>query len=143
MKKPTRKPAKKKPVKFSQSIANTLCERIGNGESLRSVCLDSNMPCKSAVMKWLGDNVKFVDQYAHARENQADFYADEIIEIADSTDDPAKARLQIDARKWKASRMAPKKYGDRIAQEISGKDGAPLITKIERVIVNAVDGRPA
>lgn len=134
----------KKPIRFSQGIADALCERIANGESLRSVCLDVGMPCKSAVMKWLGDGKKFVDQYARAREDQADFYADEIIEIADNCVDPNKARLQIDARKWKASRMAPKKYGDRLVQEISGKDGAPIeIKRIECIIIDPVAGEPA
>lgn len=66
----------------------------------------------------------FSKQYARAREEQADSFADEIIDIADSVapeaGEVAKAKLQIDARKWKASKMAPKKYGDKVEQQITG-----------------------
>ena len=55
-----------------------------------------------------------------AREEQADFHADEIIEIADTEPDPNKARVRIDARKWKAAKMQPKKYGDKIDLNHSG-----------------------
>lgn len=52
------------------------------------------------------------------REQQADLYADEIIEIADACEPEAaavaKAKARIDARKWLAARLAPKKYGDRL-----------------------------
>lgn len=55
---------------------------------------------------------------ARAREEQADGFADEIIDIADSvapeTGEVAKAKLQIDARKWKAAKLAPKKYGEKL-----------------------------
>lgn len=48
----------------------------------------------------------------------------------------ARSRLRVDARKWYASKLAPKKYGDKITQEISGPDGGAVqIDRIERVIV--------
>jgi hypothetical protein len=57
--------------------------------------------------------------------------ADEIIGIADDADidagaGVAKARLQVDARKWVASKLLPKKYGDKLQQEVSGPDGGAL-----------------
>jgi hypothetical protein len=70
------------------------------------------MPGFATVKRWLSENADFQAQYARAREEQADFYADEIIQIADTCTDTNKARLQIDARKWKASKLAPKKYGN-------------------------------
>jgi hypothetical protein len=101
-----------RPSKFSDKLADKICERIADGESLRAICADKNVPGKRTVMTWLSRNENFRHQYAQAREEQADFYADEIIEIADNEADTNRARVRIDARKWKASKMAPKKYGD-------------------------------
>ncbi|OZI26935.1 terminase [Bordetella genomosp. 9] len=84
----------------------------------------------TTVMRWLADNAVFREQYARAREAQADKLAEEILSIADDglndtyVDDEgnkrtdhdvvARSRLRVDARKWLASKMAPKKYGDKI-----------------------------
>src|SRR5216684_9092402 len=72
-----------RPTLFSSKMADSLCERIANGESLRKICLDDDMPCKASVFKWLNENKIFSDQYARARDAQADTMADEILEIAD------------------------------------------------------------
>ncbi len=101
--------------------AAAICERIANGESLRSICDDDKMPSKVAVLDWLNEDSTFATQYARAREEQADHYADEIIEIADVEKDAAKARNRIDARKWKASKLKPKKYGDKLDLNHSGQ----------------------
>lgn len=104
-----------RPSDYSPEITDKICSRISEGESLRSICDDEDMPVRSTVRLWLLEHSEFSVQYARAREEQADFYADEIIEISDrNKDDPARSRLQIDARKWKASKMAPRTYGDRL-----------------------------
>lgn len=109
-----------RPSSYNADTVSALCERIAAGESVKSICRDKAMPSEYTVYKWLNDFPEFAKQYAHARERQADFYADDIIRIADECEDPQKARVQIDARKWKASKMAPKKYGDRQEVELSG-----------------------
>jgi hypothetical protein len=106
------------------------------------------MPSKTTVMRWLAAHAEFRDQYAGAREAQADYYAEEIVEISDDgTNDWMerkrgdgeteevenkevlnRSRLRVDTRKWLMARMAPKKYGDRITQELTGKDGGPIET---------------
>ncbi len=72
-------------------------------------------------------------RYARAREEQADFYADEIITIADTEPDAAIARVRIDARKWTASKLRPKVYGDRVQH--GGDSDNPLHTVIEWISV--------
>jgi hypothetical protein len=79
------------------------------------------------VVKWLNTYPDFNKDYVRAREDQADFHADEIVAIADEEEDPNKARVRIDARKWVAAKMRPKKYGDKVTQEVTGADGGPLI----------------
>lgn len=127
---------------FTQEIADVICERIADGESLRGICKDEDMPNKATVFKWLAARKEFSDQYARARESQAETMADEILAIADDglndtyLDDDgnertnhdviARSRLRVDARKWLASKLAPKKYGDKVTQEHTGADGGPL-----------------
>ena len=130
--------SKPKVAKFTQALFNGICERIADGKSLRAICADKDMPSKTAVMNWLGDDESgdFVDQYARAREAQADLLFDEILEIADdsgldvSVDDKGKytvdgeniqrARLRVDARKWMAGKMQPKKYGEKQDLNVTG-----------------------
>lgn len=131
-----KKPSKAKPttrVFFSEALVDKVCERIALGESLVAICRDAGMPGFSTFMKWLHENQgQIVDKYARAREAQADFYAEQIITISDEEttttksdgqDGPvevvfdstavARNRLRVDARKWYASKVAPKKYGDK------------------------------
>lgn len=113
-----------RPTTYSKQTADKICELIAQGMGLRAICDKSGMPTTSTVCLWLSKHPEFSEQYARAREEQADGFADEIIDIADSvapeTGEVAKAKLQIDARKWKAAKLAPKKYGDKVEQVLSG-----------------------
>ena len=110
-----------RPSTYSQEVVGAICERIALGESLRAICRDDAMPAMSTVFKWLTEQPTFSEQYARAREEQAESMADEIVSIADNAEDAAKARLQIDARKWVASKLKPKKYGDKTTAELTIK----------------------
>jgi hypothetical protein len=95
------------------------------------------MPAKVTVFKWIRTDADFANQYAYAREAQAEHYLDEIIQIADDSvldteinpesgnevtnhDVIQRAKLRVDTRKWAMSKLAPKKYGDRTALDVSG-----------------------
>ena len=116
-----------------------------DGISLREICRQKEMPAISTVHLWLLKHAAFLEQYTRAREVQADTHVDEMIDIADNAnndwmkrngggdagwrengDSANRARLRVDTRKWIAARMAPKKYGERITQEHTGKDGKDL-----------------
>lgn len=124
------------PMPFDQEIANVICDRIAEGESLRKICTSAELPSRETVRKWLREDEGFAGQYARAREEQADYYADKIIEIADEAEDPQKARVQIDARKWVASKLKPKVYGDRIQQDVT-------INELDGLTGSQLDGRLA
>lgn len=117
-----------RPSVFSQELIDKICELIANGMSLRAVCSQEGMPSAVTVCKWLSENQEFSKQYARAREEQAVSFADEIISIADSVEPDsaavAKAKLQIDSRKWLAAKMAPKKYGDKQEIDVKSSDGS-------------------
>ena len=112
-----------RPSGFSQDVADLICERLAEGESLRKICSNEDLPSITSVWRWLNTREEFSKQYARAREEQAEFLADEIISIADELmpvgidgkiDSAAvnQARLKIDSRKWVASKLKPKRYGD-------------------------------
>ena len=139
---------------FTQEMADIICERIAKGESLRKICLDDNMPAHSTILKWLRDIDGFSSQYARAREDQAEFYLDEIIAISDEssqdkianedgterTDSEAiqRSKLRVDTRKWAMAKLAPKKYGDKITQEVTGANGDPISLLLTQVQGNSL-----
>ena len=100
-------------VEYSEQIAREVCERVAKGRSINSVCKDSDMPVRSTFYEWISTHSWLADKYARARELRAEVLAEEIIEIADNAEDANKARLQVDARKWAASKLDAKRYGDK------------------------------
>lgn len=78
------------------------------------ICEDITMPARRTVLNWMSTDTNFCTSIARAREEQAEHLAEEIVAIADTCSDPQKAKLQIDARKWYASKLAPKKYGEKL-----------------------------
>lgn len=133
-----------RPSDYTKELADNICARLSEGESLRSVCRDENMPDKSTVFRWLRLHKEFSDQYARAKEESADALFEELLEIADdgtndwmerqSADGTTggwqvngealqRSRLRVDTRKWALSKLKPKKYGDRIETHHSGSIG--------------------
>lgn len=116
-----------RPSEYSEAIADLICESIADGKSLRSVCRAETMPSKSTVFRWLRENKEFRDHYAMSMEARADSHADDIVDIADDpTLDPNDKRVRIDARKWTASKLKAKVYGDK--QLIGSDPENPLPT---------------
>jgi hypothetical protein len=114
---------------ITEQIKDLICEEIAKGKSLSAVCRD-NLIVQSSVYSQLSKDEEFAERYARARERQADFYADEVIELADncsgSLEDSNRTRLQIDARKWACGKLHPRKYSDKASVEVTGKDGTPV-----------------
>lgn len=113
-----------RPSDYDPDIATVICERIANGESIRAICASKGMPSHTTVYRWIDAHDEFRSQYARAREDQAERYASELIEIAESVDTSNRvaieaAKLRIDTRKWVASKLLPKVYGDRISQDVT------------------------
>jgi hypothetical protein len=128
-----------------------ICERLSLGESLRHICEHEDFPDKATIMRWLRDDryTEFRDQYARARENLVEHWAEEIIDIADdgsndymerltkdgkteevlNSEHINRSRLRVDTRKWLMSKLTPKKYGDFMRTELSGADGGPVAVR--------------
>ena len=118
-------------VEYSIELGNHICQRITEGESLRQICSSDTMPSRMSVTRWLTDYPDFARLYDAAREEAAEAFACDIIELADAecpTDDYGRLdsgfvqrqRLRVDARKWVASKLKPKVWGDKIDIAHSG-----------------------
>ena len=121
-----------RPSKFSQEMADAICEQIVLGKSMRQICQQQDMPAERTVYYWLEKDREFCQQYARAREAQADRLFEECLAIADEAEGDVvlttgedgkaiarpnhanvqRARLRVDTRKWAAGKLAPKKYGE-------------------------------
>src|SRR5262245_17453262 len=110
-----------RPSSYTERAAQELCEWIAGGGSLRNWCERPGNPDQRTVRRWLREREEFRLQYARAREDQADAFVDQIVNIADSAQDANLARVQIDARKWAAGKLRPKVYGDKAAIEFGDK----------------------
>lgn len=128
---------------WTPEIEDAIFDAIMDGKSLREITGPNKpdwMPGKSTVFKRLREDRDFSDRYTRAREYQADAEFDEIKEISDNgsndwmeANDPEnpgyrlngehvqRSRLRVDSRKWRASKLAPKKYGERVEVEHSGR----------------------
>lgn len=116
-----------RPSLFTAELAAAICERISLGESLAAVCRDEGMPEERTIFRWLSQDAAFCQDYTRARELRADVHAEAIIDIADTEPDPAKARVRVDARKWYASKMNSKRYGDAQMLKHADADGNKIV----------------
>lgn len=107
---------------YSPEIAETILERLADGEGLNAICQDDGLPSASAVRYWAAtDHDGFAVRYTSARARGLEHIADEIVSIADTETDPNKARVRVDARKWVLSKLNPKVYGDKLDLNHSGE----------------------
>lgn len=146
-----------RPSSFDDSKAETICAQLAEGMSLREICRQDGMPDKATVMRWLHSNEGFRDQYARAKEIGIEAIAEDILDIADDASNDwmerrgsdgesagwqlngehvQRSRVRIDARKWLLSKLAPKKYGEKVQQELSGPNGASLAAPVFNVTVS-------
>ncbi len=133
-----------RPKLYTDELARDICELLMIGNSLRAVCDLDGMPHIATVMRWLSTNESdFCEQYAHARQVQAEYLLDELIDIADDSANDyvivdgqerldqehiQRAKLRIDTRKWNIEKLAPKRYGNKQQVDNISSDGSSKIT---------------
>ena len=122
-----------------KEVAQNIIDLMLDGNGLRASCRLVDLPM-STFLGWVADDDKLADQYAHARAILLEHLSEDLLDKADEqvgmtdsgatdTGAVAKQRLQVDTRKWLLSKLAPKKYGDKITQELTGANGGPILTK--------------
>ena len=123
-----------RPSLYTEELAEAICSRLEQGESLNAICKDEGMPSESGVRRWACEDYKgFAAKYMRARELGYLRLADELLDIADNgrndwmmrrgEDDAGwvangehmqRSRLRVDTRKWLLSKMLPKVYGEKV-----------------------------
>lgn len=120
---PEKRPPGRPPTPFSQELADAICDEYAHNTtlSLQSILSrNPRYPSYTLLARWLRENPEFEKQYARAKEDRANLFAEEITEIADSVEGETEngvvsaAKLRVDARKWLASKLLPKLYGDKL-----------------------------
>lgn len=153
-----------RPTTYNEDIAAEVCGYLALGESLRKVCRRKGMPAPSTVFLWLRDHQEFSEQYTRAKEEAADMFVEDILEIADnskkdklpvykvdeitgektlvgyteSKNSVRRAQVQIDSRKWLAMKLKPKKYGEKLDMTTNGDNiGVVLSAEQSKQLIRA------
>lgn len=128
-----------RPNIYTDKLANDICAEIASSsKSLRTICKDIDVSV-ATILSWLRDKPEFLAQYTRAKEEQADFLIEEMIDIADDGSNDLmtitkgnieyeqenkevtnRSRLRVETRKWIASKLKPKKYGDKLDVTTAG-----------------------
>lgn len=137
------------PTKYTKSLGDNICAELALGKSLRTVCKNPAYPCVATIFNWFSVHSEFLEQYTRAKEESADALTDEMLDIADDAKNDwmenigsdgqgggyklngehvTRSRLRIETRKWLASKLKPKKYGEKVTQELTGRNGGPIET---------------
>lgn len=118
----------------------SILSEIEEGASLRSILTKHGMPNRKTFFEWVDDDDVKCNQYVRAMDQRTELKFESI--EADYMEEPQRdpesgkidtgwvqlQRLKIDAKKWELGKLKPKKYGDKIQQEISGEITTNIIS---------------
>src|SRR5574340_1272676 len=128
---------------YTQEVADDIAERISTGETLQAICRCDGMPPWRTVYQWMEDHPEFAASIARARDIGYDAIAEDTLRIADDAtndymerigpdDAPGyalngehvqRSKLRIETRLKLLAKWSPKKYGERVNLDHSGKVG--------------------
>lgn len=151
-----------RPTEYSDEVIDQICEIISKSEKgIHKICRENpDFPSVAILMRWLsdGNHRYFVEQYRRAKELQADFMAETLLEISDDSSDDTiitekgvlenkefvnRSKLRVETRKWLMSKLLPKKYGDKLDVTSDGKainQSVVVPTKDTATDVNNIEG---
>ena len=108
-----------RPSMYSPALAALICEQLASGMPLTQICAAPGMPDRGTVDRWANEKPEFAAQRARAREAQAETLLDEMADIETKTlagtVHPVAARAVLSSMQWRAEKMAPKKFGAKLA----------------------------
>lgn len=115
-----------RPSKYSQALADDICEQLADGKSLREICQQKGMPDRKTVERWIDADSGFAAKCARAREEQAEFHHAEmdVIErkVLAGQLDPKAANVVLSNKRWRMEKLKPKVYGQRLALDHGVQD---------------------
>lgn len=137
-----------RPTIFTQEIADEFLAHVTMGRSFRKICSQDHMPSIATIYNWFRVHPTFLEQYTHAKEESADAMVEDLLDIADEpetftetttladgsvvtrvVDNTRRTQLRIETRKWIATKLQPRKYGDKLDLTSGGqKLPTPLLS---------------
>lgn len=117
---------------YDPETLDELCARIAEGRGIKEVCRDEDMPSDTEVFRRMANDEEFAARIARAREAQQEAEAERIVDMADEAthENWQVVKMRIWARQWRAAKLAPKKYGDKVTQTIEGGDKPIEVRKV-------------
>jgi hypothetical protein len=125
-----------RPTIYTVKLEDRMLEEIASGRSVISLCREEDWtPNADTWYRWMYKIDGLSDRYTRAKSISSEFHADQILAIADEADNQTfqVARLQIDARKWVASKLVPNKYGEKSQIDHTSSDDslkAPTVIRL-------------
>ena len=121
------------------AVVEEICHRLVEGEAIKSICADPSMPSQTTFYQRMADDLTFRTAIGRAREAQQHAEIERTIELADSAtvDDWQVKKLQIWARQWRAAKLAPKVYGEKVTLDATVTKRAEDMTDDELAAIAA------
>lgn len=115
-----------KEIVWTDDLVERLCEEIASGRGITEVSQESWCPSEPSIYRKMAKDEAFCAKINKARAAQQEYEADQCVKMADmaTPEDWQVVKLRIWARQWRASKLAPKKYGEKL--ELAGNPDAPL-----------------
>lgn len=138
-----------RPSDYDEDVAERICSDLSHGIPLAEICRSLGIG-RTTVYDWKAAHPSFSERIARAREAGFDALADECLAIADETahdtkfvgedDTPvpnaewiSRSKLRVETRLKLLAKWDPKRYGDRVAHELSGPDGGAIVVRAEEL----------
>lgn len=119
-----------RPSSYSVEIADEICERMIEGETIAEICRDEAMPSRMTVYRWRDADKSFDTRCARAREGMADDFEARMQAVTEKVEagtlPPDAARVIVSNLQWRAAKAAPKTFGDAVNLKHSDPDGGPV-----------------
>ena len=118
-----------------------LWEHLAQGNTLRSFVSGSDVPY-GVLWRYMQTNPELMERYEVVRNARALVNAERIEELAERVEteqmDPNAAKVAMGARQWLAERMDPKRWGNKIQQDIKVTDTTQLHLEAVRNLMRTV-----
>lgn len=113
-----------RPSLYSPELVESIAERLSQGEPMAQICRDEGMPAYRTVKDWMDSKPDVSAAIARAREEGFDAIAARLRDVArgreGSTADVQRDKLIIETDLKLLAKWDPKRYGDKVAHELSG-----------------------
>lgn len=131
-----------RPTLKTPELVQRINELLVEGNSMASICRMDGMPSYVTVWNWEQSDPEFLNTSLSARERGTHYMADDCLRISDDLDlDPRHKHIMVDTRLRLIGKWNRKMYGDKVQQELVGKDGAEL--KLSNLDDDALDAKVA